>query len=293
MTTLSAWQASGDYFDTGEGRLFFRELGQGAPLLLLHGFPTSSWDWHRVVVPLSARYRVIMADKLGYGFSDKPAGADYGIAAHLDRLQMLLVHLGLRRVNLLCHDNGNTVAQEWLARQLEAPELLAVHLERVCFLNGGLFPETHRARPLQKLLLSPLGGLLARLTREAAFKRSLAAVFGPATQPSADDLAAIWALLRRERGHLLLPRHIRYISERRRHRARWVGALQRTDVPITLIDGVLDPVSGAHMVARFRELLPGRPVHELACGHFPQLEMPGEVLAALAAAWPSSGTVPN
>jgi len=113
----------------------------------------------------------------------------------------------------------------------------------------------------------------------------MAEVFGPNTQPTSQELSDYWTLLSRQQGQHLLHKHIQYIRERQRQRTRWVGALQHTLVPLSLIDGVLDPVSGAHMVARFRELLPGRPVTELACGHFPQVEMPEQVLQALSQHW--------
>lgn len=280
---LSEWEQAGQYFASTEGRLFYRVAGEGEPLLLLHGFPTSSWDFHKVWPTLAQRYQLITFDKLGFGFSDKPVDGDYRIDAHLQRIWALLLHLGVRQVCLLAHDVGNTITQAWLARQLEGD--VPVTLTRVCLLNGGLFPETHRMRPLQRLLLSPLGKWVGRFSTARRFGGGLADVFGPATQPSAEELADYWALMSRQQGQYLLHKHIQYIRERRQQRERWVGALQNTSVPISLIDGVLDPVSGAHMVARFRELLPGRQVTELACGHFPQVEMPRQVLAALDQHW--------
>lgn len=280
---LTEWECGGHYFATAEGRLFYRIEGEGEPLLLLHGFPTSSWDFHKIWPDLARQYQVITCDKLGFGFSDKPADGDYGIEAHLQRIWTLLAELGLSHVMLLAHDVGNTITQAWLARQLEGP--VPVSLTRVCLLNGGLFPETHRMRPLQRALLSPVGRWLARFSNAQRFGRGLAEVFAPETQPSSAELADYWALMSRQQGHHLLHKHIHYIRERRLQRERWVGALQCTPVPLSLIDGVLDPVSGAHMVARFRQLLPGRRVTELACGHFPHVEMSLQVLAALDQHW--------
>ncbi len=285
MSNLAAWMARGSYFDTGEGHVFHVEAGTGEVLVLLHGFPTSSWDWHKVFDALAQRYRVIAFDKLGYGFSDKPRDGDYSITAHLRRTLKLLNALGVSEARVLAHDNGNTVAQAWLAHQIEAPAI-STRISHLCFLNGGLFPEMHRARLMQKLLLSPVGGLLTRVITAGSFGRSLAAVFGPDTRPTRQDLADYWTLMSRGQGQYLLHRHIHYIRERRSNRARWVGALEQSPVPIALIDGVHDPVSGAHMVEHFRRLLPGRPVVELPCGHFPQVEMPQEVLEALARLWP-------
>lgn len=280
---LQEWEQGGDFLEVDEGKLFYRVAGEGDPLLLLHGFPTSSWDFHAIWPTLAAQYRVITYDKLGFGFSDKPSVGDYTIDAHLRRTWALLTALGITQVQLLAHDVGNTITQAWLARQLEGS--VPVRLTRVCLLNGGLFPETHRMRPLQRLLLSPLGAWVARLSSAKRFGQGMAEVFGPNTQPSPQALVDYWTLMSRQQGQHLLHKHIQYIHERRRQRARWVGALQHTPVPLSLIDGVYDPVSGAHMVARFRELLPGRRVTELACGHFPQVEMPEQVLQALTQHW--------
>jgi pimeloyl-ACP methyl ester carboxylesterase len=76
-------------------------------------------------------------------------------------------------------------------------------------------------------------------------------------------------------------RLIRYMAERRAHRERWVGALQRAHVPLRLVCGAVDPVSGAHMAARYEELVPAPDVVLLPdVGHYPQVEAPEAVLAA-------------
>ena len=74
----------------------------------------------------------------------------------------------------------------------------------------------------------------------------------------------------------------RYIDERRTHRTRWVNALAHAPVPVAYICGMADPISGAHMAARWRELVPQGSVVELpGVGHYPQCEAPAAVLAAL------------
>ncbi len=187
---------------------------------------------------------------------------------------------------MLAHDYGDTVAQELLARHDERARRgeAGLELDSVCFLNGGLFPEAHRPRFVQRLLASPLGPLVGRLTSKRAFAAGLTAVFGPATPPSPALIDELWTLLRHEHGHRVLHRLIGYMAERKEHRERWVGALARTKVPLRLIDGPVDPVSGAHMVTRYRELVPQADVVELpGIGHYPQVEDPAGVLRAFLA----------
>jgi pimeloyl-ACP methyl ester carboxylesterase len=245
---------------------------------LLHGFPTSSWDWAALWPALVARHRVIAFDFLGFGLSDKPRDGDYTIAHQADIAEAVLAHHGVDRYALLAHDYGDTIAQELLARQLDGTGKAT--LQAAVLLNGGLFPETHRPVLLQRLLIGPLGPLVARLSNYRGFASTLRRI---CTRPWAEiELRGHWQLLIRADGRRILPKLIRYMDERRRHRARWVGALQRTTVPVRVIDGLEDPISGAHMVARYRELILDPDVIGLpGVGHYPQVEAPEEVVAAI------------
>lgn len=272
--TPEEWRAGGTSFDWRGHRMFCRVEGTGEPLLLIHGFPTASWDWWKLWPGLTARYRCLTVDMLGYGFSAKPRDAAYSIVRQADLQEALLAREGVTGAyRLLAHDYGLSVAQELLARR--------ANVRGVCLLNGGMFPEQHRPVLTQKLLASPLGALIARLSSYGTFARSMRRLWGQAPPPEA-ELRAMWSLVIAGEGMRVMPKLIGYIAERRRHRARWVDALIACPVPLRLIDGLLDPVSGAHMVARYRELVPRPDVVELPdVGHYPQLEAPEAVLAAV------------
>lgn len=284
MTTPQAWRAAGRAHLHRGHEFFYREQARepaaDGALLLIHGFPTASWDWHKVWPGLAAKFpRVIAADMLGFGFSAKPADYPYSILDQADLLEGLLRHLGVRRVHLLAHDYGDTVAQELLARHRERGAAPAPQIESCVLLNGGLFPEAHRPRTIQRLLLTPLGPVLSRLMNRRGFDRSFAAIFGARTQPSAEELAQFWSLIQHNAGTRIMHKLIRYMPERLTHRERWVGALQRTRVPLRVINGPDDPVSGAHMVARYRELVPDPDTVTLpGIGHYPQTEDPAGLL---------------
>lgn len=285
-TSPSLWRVSGQSFAWRGLRIFYREQGTGEALLLLHGFPTSSWDWRHVWDELARSYRVVALDYLGFGFSDKPPDGPYSVFAYADQAEALLARLGIARVHVLAHDLGDTVAQELLARSREREGGRGgfAELASVCLLNGGIFPELHRPRVIQTLLDSPLGAVIARLTNRRRFGRSMAAIFGPRTQPSDAELDGFWECASYARGlrnyHLL----IRYMRQRRRHRERWVAPILDPEIPLALINGHLDPVSGKHIVDRLRELRPGAEIHDLPdIGHYPQTEAPADVLRAYCA----------
>lgn len=280
--TPEVWRSLGRVVDRGGRRLFVVDSGptdSGDAILLLHGFPTSSWDWSPLWSDLSAVHRLVAFDFLGFGFSEKPRRVQLTIAEQADLAEAVARGAGLRRHHLLAHDYGDTVGQELLARDRVRS---SPTISSALFLNGGLFPETHRARTIQKLLAGRLGPILTRVLDRAAFGRSFSAVFGPGTQPSEEALDRFWAIVTERGGKRSLHRGLHYIEERRRFRARWVEALVRSRCPVGLINGSMDPVSGAHMVRRYREVVrPDDFIVELPeIGHYPQVEDPQSVLRA-------------
>jgi pimeloyl-ACP methyl ester carboxylesterase len=281
-SSLDGWRDAGQLFLYKGHRIFFRHAphaSAAAPvLLLLHGFPTSSWDWTKLWDTLATRFTLIAPDMLGYGFSAKPQAHEYHIADQADLVESLFAHLHVTRAHVLAHDVGSTVAQELLAR---ANERGKIGVDSVCFLNSGLFPETHRPRMIQRLLLSPIGPWIASRITQEKFAQNMIAIFGKQTPPSAEELGNFWQLANHNEGLKAYPRLIRYMKERRQFRSRWVGALLESPVPIRLIAGLSDPVSGAHMVARYHKLIENADVVGLhGIGHYPQIETPTLVLQA-------------
>ena len=278
MQSIHEWQAAGEEHRYNSQRVFFRDTQTDKPpLVLIHGFPTASWDWHLLWSDLESTYRLVAMDLLGFGFSDKPAHYDYSLVDQAAMIQSLLSRLKISEYTILAHDYGDSVAQELLARAhfSESGETLVA----VTFLNGGLFPETHRPRPIQRLLMSPLGPLIARLTSRPTFDNTMTGIFGPDTPPSKDLLDAFWEMIERDQGRRVFPKLIRYMAERKVMRNRWVEAMQETRIPLQLICGETDPVSGAHLADRAQELIPRMRIERLpSIGHYPQVEDADAVL---------------
>ncbi|MDX1456892.1 MAG: alpha/beta hydrolase, partial [Marinobacter sp.] len=256
--------------------------GQGEPLVLIHGYPTASWDWSRIWPLLVRHYRVLALDMLGFGFSDKPPRHKYSIEDQADLHQGWLEQLGVQRVHLLVHDYGCSVAQELMAREQEGE--LPFSIASVCFLNGALFPEVHRPLLIQKLLSGPMGGLVSRGLSRRAFDTQFRRLFGGFRWPSAAELDEFWQLLTYNNGRGVLHRLIRFMEERRCHRNRWVGALQKAEQPMRVVYGQVDPISGVAMAQRFDELIPEADVVCLRrVGHYPHYEAPESVFEAFQA----------
>lgn len=275
---LENWHQSGNYFDYQDNKIFYHLSAKSDEILLcLHGFPSASFDYHKIWDELTKQFSVLAFDMIGYGFSAKPTDFDYTTFQQIDVLQALLEHLQIKKIHILAHDYGNTIIQELLARAEE--NRLNFTIESIVMLNGALFPETHRPILAQKILISPIGFLFGKLIPDSRFKQSLASIFGQETQPTETELNDFVTLFRYNNGKKIAHKLIRYMRERAIYRERWVGALARTTVSLRFINGLADPVSGAHLVKRFREVLPHTDIIELVdIGHFPHFEVPHKTL---------------
>ena len=281
IASLDAYKNSARKMTGPHGDIAWWMRGSGRPLLLIHGFPTCSYDWFRIWPDLcDAGFNPIALDMLGFGLSDKPPYQRYDLMQQADLQVQLLGELEIEACDIISHDYGVSIAQELLARQKRGR--LPFRIESVAFLNGGLFPEQHRAKLIQRLLNSPLGSVISGLLTRERFGASFASVFGPETQPDAQELDDFWALLEHRGGHRIGHRLIRYIEDRKRHKSRWVGALSENGARQLLINGALDPVSGKHLADHYEAVIPNARIVRLdTIGHYPQWEAPDPVAQAV------------
>lgn len=284
---LARWRAGGQYFDYLGFDIFYRAEGSGPYLLAIHGYPFNSWDWSLIWPAITQRFSVIAPDMIGMGFSDKPRAYGYSVGDHADMHEALLAHLGVEHAHILAHDLGDSVGQELLARsQFGQQSYGSWRIDSVTWLNGGLFNEAYTPRAMQKIMSrTPLGDIMSPLQGGALSRKllepTLNEMFGPDTKPSAAMMEQFHQILDYNDGKRVLHKVGRFLDDRVRHRNRWVRAMRETAVPMRLIDGPVDPNSGAHMAARYREVIPDADVVMLAdgIGHWPQLEAPDAVLA--------------
>jgi pimeloyl-ACP methyl ester carboxylesterase len=258
---------------TPAGRVFVRlAKGDGPTILLLHGYPSSSFDYQQVVAHLAGRAWLTL-DFLGFGLSDKPRPHRYSLLEQADIVQAVVASETSGPVVLVAHDMGTSVTTELLARDLQGR--LPFELQRVVLSNGSVILRRASLRPVQKLLRGPLGPVAARLSTKGRFVKEFGRLFS-ANHPLTDDEAdAQWALIAHDDGHRIAHLLISYLDERERYADRWHGAVRDWPKPLSFLWALDDPVATTNVLEGLRELRPAADVVELAgVGHYPQVEVP-------------------
>ena len=159
----------------------------GPPVLVLHGFPTSSHDWHRVLDRFARRRRVVLPDLLGFGLSDKP-DQRYSLFEQADLVEAVAGDLGLDEVSLLTHDMGDSVGGELLARSLDGT--LSFEVTSRVLTNGSVYIDMAHLTDGQQLLLSLPDERLAEGLGRDALVDALRATFAPGAVVPDDDVQA-------------------------------------------------------------------------------------------------------
>jgi pimeloyl-ACP methyl ester carboxylesterase len=276
-----SWRSRGERFTfRGHEIHALHRPGTGTPLLLLHGFPSSSYDWRDLLDALPDRHAIAF-DFLGFGLSDKPPDHDYTLVWQADLTEAVAKHyLGGERpeIALLAHDIGTSVATELMARDLTGEG--GLDTSQITMLNGSIVQGLAHTTAAQKVLLSPAGAAAAKLTTETTFRRQFGSIFSPDHPLGDGEAADQWSLLSHHGGHRIAHRLIQYMREREQLAERWHGAFADWRGPLSLVWGMADPVAHPGMLEALLELRPSASATRLdKVGHYPQIEAPGRVAA--------------
>lgn len=290
---LAQWRETGQYVTVQPLNLkvFCVDLGDASAssdetCMLLHGFPESSFSYHKVVGGLQQRFkRIVLLDLPGYGFSDKPASEySYSLIAQADVACCVWRELGVRGGHLIAHDMGTSVQTELICRQTNAllPAFLTDGFLSATFTNGSMVLTLAKLRLMQKLLLSKrVGALVSSLARFSMFERTLLSAHGGTGKHtlSEQDIAGLWQSVCLQQGHKKNHHIIRYLNDRKRYeRTRWLPslAIASESIPIHLCWGTADRVAVVAMAHYLKENVCTRAslTEMVGAGHFCQLGSP-------------------
>ena len=270
---VAEWRDGGRWLPTPAGSVFVCSApGDGPTILLLHGYPSSSFDYQGLIPHLAGRAWLTL-DFLGFGLSDKPRPHRYSLLEQADIVQAVIAEFAPGPVVLVAHDMGTSVTTELVARDLQGH--LPFELQKVVLTNGSVILRRASLRPIQRVLRSPLGPVVARLSNKATFSREFGRLFSAGHPLSADEANAQWALMSYNRGHRIAHLLISYLDERKRYAERWHGAVRDWPKPLSFLWALDDPVATTNVLDGLRELRPAADVVELPnVGHYPQVEVP-------------------
>lgn len=277
-----AWRDRGQLVDfRGHSIHVYHQAGEGPLLVLLHGFPTSSYDWCELIKRMPDR-AILAFDFLGFGLSDKPRDHTYTLSWQADLTEELVERFGDGNPVYVCaHDLGTSVATELMARDL-ANEL-GFEVNGMLLFNGSILIERANPTLAQKLLRGPFGPLAARFANEAFFRRQFASVFSDRHPLEDDDATDSWSLMSFNEGNRLGHKLVSYMDERTVYADRWHGAVTNWAGDLRLVWGMKDPVAVPEVLEGLLELRPDLPVIRFSeIGHYPQVEDPDRFSAALA-----------
>ena len=277
--TSNEWKSKGDFIQVNNNRLFVIDTNNDSnktqkSMVILHGYPTSSFDYYKIVPEISKHYRVIIHDHLGFGFSDKPKDVDYSLVKQADIALELWRQLDLKNIHLVAHDYGTSVATEIIARY-NANEL-DIKIEKLILTNGSIHIELSQLRTIQKLLKHKfLGKYVAKLTNFPIFRTNMKNIYFDSSKVTDNELKEMWKLIELNGGRKIIHKLTQYINERYTYWDRWIGALKETQIPTKIIWAKNDPIAVPAIAELLAKEIPNNTLYWLEnTGHFVMLENP-------------------
>lgn len=287
IESLKSWKANGKYIEYSQfkHKVFTYSIGNNeAPaaktLLLIHGFPESSYSYHKVIEGLSKIFdRIVLLDFIGFGLSDKPINNfSYSILAHADMVLEVWKQLKVKGGHLLSHDMGDSVATEIVARHHEnlLNDLFPEGLQSVTFTNGSMVMKFADLRVAQKLLLSRWGYWLNKALIKSIFKHQIKSAHGN-NGLTKQDIDTLWEANLLKDGHQKSYLTIRYYFDRKKYeQPKWLPALSQTKLPVHICWGNADAVARVEIAYHLKEkICPNATLTIMKnVGHFCQLSNP-------------------
>lgn len=293
---LKNWFNKGKYFIYKSHKVFYvyekiEEDTLAKPaIVLLHGFPSSSYDYLSIWKQFMEKSTdinqekvktnsILALDYLGYGFSDKPQDYDYSIFDMADMVEKLILHLNIESIVIVAHDISDTVAQEMLRRD-NSKKQNHYKIEKCVLLNGGIMTSIYKPVFSQYLMrnkyIAPV--VTSRYTfRFVIFKNFFSMLFGEFKQPNKTEMYDFYLNIKYNHGNEILPLTVGYMKEREEYGDIWYDALNETALPVLFIYGPADPINPRDTFPKkLRIELPRVKLIVLSdlVGHYPHFEDP-------------------
>ncbi len=264
------------YLETDGYRYHFLDEGEGDPVLMVHGNPTWSFYWRRLVLALSPRQRAIAVDHLGCGLSEKPLDYPYRLEDHVANLAGLVQTLDLENITLVVHDWGGPIG-------LSAAVQLQERIGRLVILNTGAFPPPSIPLRIRCCRIPLLGNFMVRrLNLFARLALKMATHRKQLSKPARDGLLSPYDSYA---NRIAIARFIEQIPSSPGH-PNWqlLCSLEKqlqglSNIPTRIIWGMKDWCFTPHCLDRLMEIFPHADVTRLEdVGHYVMEENPDRVI---------------
>jgi pimeloyl-ACP methyl ester carboxylesterase len=283
LSSLQEWVDQGRFIEVNGNNIFIVTAGkpetEGHGVLIVHGFPGSSWDWSGVVPQVAERTRVVVPDMLGFGRSDKPQTGTfedhYSLFKQADLYEAVAIEEGLTEVMLVIHDMGQSVGSELMKRQQEGT--LPFHIRHAIVFNGSTLINLVHLIPMQTNALGA-PDTLGPDTPKQEIMDDLNASFGKVHPASEETLSIMADQILFNNGDRVFNRQIRYMKQREEFLQRWQAGIINFNGPVSMFWGELDPVSLVKMADAWKDMQPKIELHKWPdVAHWPMIDVPGRV----------------
>ena len=294
-----AWFEGGDYFEwtsttknnqQAKVDVFYRTFGSKdkPQLLMVHGFPNSSFDFYKLVPLLENDFHIAVLDFPGSGFSDKPVpNFSYMLEENAEILDYFVKNIiKFNNFAIYTHDRGVSIGLAFLGHYLDTKP--AEYRINYHFLsNSGMFLPLANLMPMQTALLDPVRGNALIQARKSV----------PRMTKGDPEAIAYADIFKFKDGDSALIHVARYLLERAENELRWLNNLSRSDIPVAYLWGLLDDVNPVRISNHvWNTYLNDRDAESTywllpTAGHYPQREKPNEVAKIIHLAL--SGGIPS
>lgn len=272
----SEYPFSSNYFDINGQKLHYIDEGKGETILFVHGTPSWSFDFRKIIKNLSQNYRCIAIDHIGFGLSDKPEHYDYGTKNHSKTLEKFVIEKQLNNITIIVQDFGGPIGLDFA---IKYPHLI----KKIVILNSWLWCSANDPHFIKfsKIIRSPLLPFLYRylnfsprfvLPTTYGDHKPTKHILKHYTKPFADRT--------QRNGTLALAKSL--LNDQDWFQELWDSRQVISNKPTLFIWGMKDPVIIPTYLEKFQSGFSNSTTVRLeTCGHFPQEEQPLKVINAI------------
>jgi haloalkane dehalogenase len=257
--------------------LHYIDEGKGDVLLFVHGTPSWSFDYRKMIKPLSKNYRCVALDHIGFGLSDKPKNYNYSPQHHSQNLKILIEHLALKNITFIVHDFGGVIGFDYALKNAE-------NIKKIVVLNSWLWDSSNdkayqKLRPILKSPLLPFLYLYLNFSPKFLIPQSFANK--KRLSPKIHQQYILPFSSKNERRGMLAFAYS-LLNDQQWFESLWKEISVLKNKPILFIWGMKDSFVTPNYLKKFASAFHQSSILEIEdCGHFPQEEQPEIVLARL------------